>query len=660
MEKNEVTLRIGADAARLNSGLNRAKAAVNSFSGMARASLSSVGRSIGNIHLGSMFAPLLIGGGIHYTVNAVGDLSKELLYYGMAAKKSDADTKVFRESLHDMAIQTGVDAKEILGSISKIGEITGNFKFSEEMGLTLAKTSLAANTSMEDLALLSSAINANVGWGMKEISEYFNSLIIQGDQGSFTLQKFAQEGKALFSQAAAFGLKSKDQFAYFGAMLQTIAPSIKSEAEITTSVGALFRDLKDKQKDLGKKGIKVFDKVDGKNQVRDLKSIIDDIMKYVNGDAKKLAQIGLTSESMKVLNPLMADYQKGWEKMQAITDSGLKGMSNTDELENRYQRATRTFDRAMGKMKASAVKFADLNLAGPVETLSNALQTLSEHQAIVKAGFVAMTAAAGLVGLVKAGQFVASGYDTFKRYFPGKKTSETLPPNLIKFDPNDVQKVFVTNMGGGFGGNNYMEDDLPMPQTPAAQNAAQAMEAVASETGRFRQGLSNARAGLNRLGKTAIGGTLLTAATTWAMNKIYDFGAAFVEWRNVVASSRETAANTIDTNAKSFEERYGKNVHAKRHDETLKQIQEEETSFWPSQKKLDKLYETLKIQRELMSQDIKSGAQKVSADEYMKNLTVAPNIVINIDAANNRYTAESDGGKPANVKLKRQNTPSFG
>ena len=650
---NEVTIRIGADASRLNTGLNRARSTVKSFAGAARASLSSVGKSIGDIRLGSLFAPLLIGGGLHYTIGAVGDLSRELLYYGMAAKKSDADTKVFRESLHDMAIQTGIDAKSILAGVSKIGEITGDFKFSEEMGLTLAKTSLAANTSMEDLALLSSAINANVGWGMKEITEYFNSLIIQGDQGSFTLQKFAQQGKALFSQAAAFGVKSKEQFAYFGAMLQTIAPSIKSEAEITTSIGALFRDLKDKQKELGKKGIKIFDKVDGKNQARDLKAIIDDIMKYVDGDAKKLAQIGLTSESMKVLNPLMADYQKGWVKMQSITDSGLKGMSNTDELENRYKRATRTFDKSMEKMKASALKFADLNLAGPVETLSSALQTLSEHQTIVKTGFIAMTAAAGLIGLVKAGQFVANGYETFRRYFPGKQASETNPSNVIPFSPNDVQKVFVTNMGSGFG-SNYMDDDLPAPVKQSTETIAQ----TTKEVGRFRQGLSNARAGLNKLRSSPLAMSIMGAATSWAMGQIYNFGEAFIEWRRVVEDSNERGRKTIEENAKSFEERYGKNAHAKRYDETLKAIQEEENSFLPSQKKLDKLYKQLNVSRELMKRDFENGSQRVTAKDYMQQFTVSPNIVINLDASNNNFNAHSDGGKPANIRVK--NTPGMG
>lgn len=458
---SELTLRIGADPTKLKTGLKQSSAAIDSFGSKAKASISRVGSSIRGLadSLVTPFNSLVLGGGLGMAIKSVGDLSETLMYYSMAAKKSDADTKVFRDSLHKMAVETGVDANSILNSISKIGEITGDFAFSEQMGEVLAKTSKAANVSMEDLALLSSAINANLGWGAKEISEYFNSLIIQGDQGSFTLQKFAQEGKALFSSAAAFGMKSKEQFAYFGAMLQTIAPSIKSEAEITTSVGALFRDLKDKQKELGKKGIKIFDKVDGKNQVRDFKSIIDDIMKYVDGDAKKLAQIGLTSESMKVLNPMMADYQKGWEKMKAIGESGLEGMSNTKELDNRFGIASQSFIGSMGKMKAVAAKFADTQLTGPVEHLTDALKYLSEHQGIVTAGFQAMKVAALALGAVKIGGLVKSVgglAKDLKGIWSGKKAEIDIKQTAM----DSVQKVYVVNMGN-MGSSNYMDDDDP-------------------------------------------------------------------------------------------------------------------------------------------------------------------------------------------------------
>ena len=635
--------------------MKQSSAAIDSFGSRARASIARVGSSLKGLadRMVTPFNSLVLGGGLGMAIKNVGDLSESLMYYGMAAKKSDADTKVFRDSLHKMAVETGVDADTILAGISRIGEVTGDFDFSEQMGETLAKAAKASGASVDELAAVAASMKTSMGWGAEQIASSFNSLIIQGDQGSYTLQKFAAEGKALLAAASSFGIKSQDQFANFGAYLQVMNTSIKSEAELTTSVSSLFNELIGKAKDLKKIGVRVFDK-DG--NLNDFDDIMHQLMEKTDGNIKKISPM-FGASALKALTPVMAEYKNGWQTLNAITKSGQDGMNNTEELDKRFQKTSDDFNTNVNKMKAVALQFADTNLAGPVNQLSDALKYLGEHQGLVTAGFKAMTVAAGALVAVKVGEFVKSFgglVGDLKGLWSRKNGNATA--DAIEAAAGGVQKVFVVNMGGGMGSANYMDDDLPVN----TQKTTKAMETTTKEVGRFRQGLSNARAGLNRLGSGAIGGTLLTAATSWAMNQIYNFGQAFIEWRNVVASSRETARNTIDTNAKSFEEKYGKNVHAKRYDETLKAINEEETSFWPSQKKLDKLYETLKIQRELMSQDIKSGAQKVSADEYMKNLTVAPNIVINIDAANNRYTAESDGGKPANVKLKRQNTPSFG
>ena len=650
---NEVTLRIGADPTKLKNGLKQSSAAIDSFGYKARASIARVGSSIKGLadRMVTPFNSLVLGGGLGMAIKNVGDLSESLMYYGMAAKKSDADTKVFRDSLHSMAVQTGVDANTILSGISKIGEVTGDFDFSEQMGETLAKAAKASGASVDELAAVAASMKTSMGWGAEQIASSFNSLIIQGDQGSYTLQKFAAEGKALLAAASSFGIKSQDQFANFGAYLQVMNTSIKSEAELTTSVSSLFNELIGKAKDLKKIGVRVFDK-DG--NLNDFDDIMHQLMEKTDGNIKKISPM-FGASALKALTPVMAEYKNGWQTLDAITKSGQEGMNNTGELDKRFQKTSDDFNTNVNKMKAVALKFADTNLAGPVDQLSEALKYLGEHQGLVSAGFKAMAVAAGALVAVKVGEFAKSFsglVGDLKGLWSKNFSSEASP---LKSAVDSVQKVYVVNMGGGMGSANYMDDD-DLPVT--TQKTAIAMETTTKEMGRFRQGLSNARAGLNRLGNSPLAMSVMGAATSWAMGQIYNFGQAFIEWRNVVASSREIARNTIDTNAKSFEEKYGKNVHAQRHDKTLLAIQEEETSLFPSQKKLDKLYETLKIQRELMSQDLKSGAQRVSADEYMKNLTVAPNIVINLDAANNRYTAESDGGKPAKVKV--QNTPGMG
>ena len=654
MADNSVTLRIGADPTKLQNGLKQSSAAIDSFGSKARASIARVGSSIKGLadRMVTPFNSLVLGGGLGIAIKNVADLSESLMYYGMAAKKSDADTKVFRDSLHSMAVQTGVDANTILSGISKIGEVTGDFDFSEQMGETLAKAAKASGASVDELAAVAASMKTSMGWGAEQIASSFNSLIIQGDQGSYTLQKFAAEGKALLAAASSFGIKSQDQFANFGAYLQVMNTSIKSEAELTTSVSSLFNELIGKAKDLKKIGVRVFDK-DG--NLNDFDDIMRQLMEKTDGNIKKISPL-FGASALKALTPVMAEYKNGWQTLDAITKSGQEGMNNTGELDKRFQKTSDDFNTNVNKMKAVALKFADTNLAGPVDQLSEALKYLGEHQGLVSAGFKAMAVAAGALVAVKVGEFAKSFgglVGDLKGFWSRKNGNATA--DTIEAAAGGVQKVFVVNMGGGMGSANYMDDD-DLPVT--TQKTAIAMETTTKEMGRFRQGLSNARAGLNRLGSSPLAMSVMGAATSWAMGQIYNFGQAFIEWRQVVANSREIAANTIDTNAKSFEAKYGKNVHAQRHDKTLLAIQEEETSLFPSQKKLDKLYETLKIQRELMSQDIKSGAQKVSADEYMKNLTVAPNIVINLDSANNRYTAESDGGKPANIRVK--NTPGMG
>lgn len=654
MADNSVTLRIGADPTKLQNGLKQSSAAIDSFGSRARASIARVGSSLKGLadRMVTPFNSLVLGGGLGMAIKNVGDLSESLMYYGMAAKKSDADTKVFRDSLHKMAVETGVDADTILAGISRIGEVTGDFDFSEQMGETLAKAAKASGASVDELAAVAASMKTSMGWGAEQIASSFNSLIIQGDQGSYTLQKFAAEGKALLAAASSFGIKSQDQFANFGAYLQVMNTSIKSEAELTTSVSSLFNELIGKAKDLKKIGVRVFDK-DG--NLNDFDDIMRQLMEKTDGNIKKISPM-FGASALKALTPVMAEYKNGWQTLDAITKSGQDGMNNTEELDKRFQKTSDDFNTNVNKMKAVALQFADTNLAGPVNQLSDALKYLGEHQGLVTAGFKAMTVAAGALVAVKVGEFVKSFgglVGDLKGFWSRKNGNATA--DAIEAAAGGVQKVFVVNMGGGMGSANYMDDD-DLPVT--TRKTATAMETTTKEVGRFRQGLSSARAGLNRLGSSPLAMSVMGAATSWAMGQIYNFGQAFMEWRNVVAESRKTAANTIDTNAKSFEEKYGKNVHAKRYDETLKAINEEETSFLPSQKKLDKLYAQLDVSRELMKRDIASGAQRVSAQEYMKNLTVAPNIVINLDASNNRFTAQSDGGKPANIRV--QNTPGMG
>lgn len=648
---SELTLRIGADPTKLKTGLKQSSAAIDSFGSKAKASISRVGSSIRGLadSLVTPFNSLVLGGGLGMAIKSVGDLSEQLMYYGFAAKKSDADTKVFRDSLHKMAVETGVDAKSILSGIAKIGEVTGDFAFSEEMGIVLAKAAKASGASIEELSNVASSMKATMGLSADEVSKYFNALIIQGEAGSYTLQKFAGEGKGLLASLASFGVKGADQFANFGAYLQVMNAQIKSEAELTTSVSALFSELIQKSKDLKKIGVNV---VDSKGEINKFDDIMRQLMTKTNGDVRKISAI-FGASSIKALQPIMAEYKNGWKTIDSITKSGVNGMTNTDTLDKYYEKASNSFVGSIGKMKAVASQFADTQLTGPVEKLTDVLKYLSENQGLVTAGFQTMKVAALALGAVKIGGLVKSVgglAKDIKGIWSGKKAEIDIKQTAM----DSVQKVYVVNMGN-MGSSNYMDDDDPgfkgiteSVKKETAQNA--------KEMGRFRTAVSSARGGLNRLGNTMLGKTALTAATAWAMNQIENFGQAFIEWRNVVSDAEANASAAVSANDKTFREKYGRSAAhwSDKASAALLEAQKEGNSLFGSQKRIDQLMAEFHKYSKLASEEIK----KPSAEEYMQNMTVAPNIVINMDPWNNRYTAQSDGGKPAKVKLR--NTPSMG
>ena len=612
---------------------------MNSFAGKAKASLSRVGTALRGV-ADSLVTPmtgLVLGGGFGYAVKGVGDLSQQLMYYGMAAKKSKSDTEAFRKNLHQMAVDTGVDANTILGGISKIGEVTGDFAFSENMGAVLAKTSKASAATVDDLASVAAAMKTSFGWGADEIGKAFNSLIIQGDQGSYTLQKFAAEGKALLASASSFGIKSADQFASFGGYLQVMNTSIKSEAELTTSVSALFSELIAKSKDLSKIGVHVFDK---EGNIRDFDDIMRELMEKTNGDIKKIVPL-FGDATRKALVPVAAEYKNGWKTLDTITQSGVSGMTNTAELEKRYEQTASDFNTNIAKMKASATQFVDMNLAGPVDKLSTALSFLAQHQAIVSAGFKALVVAVGALAAVKIADFVGqirglAGDIT--QIWKGKGKTQQAAAEAL----DSVQKVFVTNLRGGMGGGDYYDDDVP------------AQKALATEAEKTAGKFSKFRGGLNSVLGSGVGFMALGAATAWASGKIMEAGSLFMEWRNETAAQEKASADYLRGQQQAFEDKHGKtaSTYGKQVDEANLAIQKEESGlFGGSDRKLKELYLKRDAAMELMRKSIQTGG-KSADDAYLKNFApVDPskyfnqNITIRVDAATGNGSVTADKGK---------------
>jgi len=657
---NELILRLGADSSALSSGLRKSEVAINSFSGKTRATFTRLSTSIRGV-ADKAITPLtgiMLGGGLGVAVSAVGDLSQSLMYYGMSAKKSDKDTAALRKSLHQMAMDTGVDADQILAGMSKIGEITGDFGLGEKMGLNLAKASKASQASIEDLATVASSMNVSFGWGAEQIQQAFNSLIVQGDAGSYTLKGFATEGKALLAAASSFGIKSTDQFASFGAYLQVMNTSIKSEAELTTSVSALFSELIGKQKELKKIGIKVFD-ADG--SIKNFDVIMRELMAATDGNIKKISPM-FGESARKALIPIMGEYKKGWTTLESITTDGMKAITNTDELDKRFTKTSNDFNTNIGKMKASAVAFADENLSGPIDTLSDSLKFLSEHQEIVSAGFKMIAVSVAALTAIKIGGFIGQIRGLAGDLTQIWKGGSTSSPTSAAID--SVQKVFVTNMSGGFGGASDYYDDLPSKLPMATSKIDDKWTKNFSDLGGGGGFLKSTKNGVlrfdkafarvtNKLFGNALGFSALSIATGIAADKIMEAGGLLLEYFDTRAKTMEESKAHVDSLSPSMK-KYGSSaeMYSKQIDAINLAIQEEETSFWVNEDKLNKLFEERSRAMKNMSTSIKNRS---SDENYKKNLAAGngsqylpnQNIYINFDGLN--ASVKTTNGKAPKV-----------
>lgn len=656
-----IVLRLGADPASLQAGLRKASASLDTFGGRAGAVMSRVNASLKSSADRALtpMTGLLLGGGVAVAASRFGDFSEELMYYGMVAKKSKDGIAALRSEIHGLAKQTGIDQQVILGGINKIAEITGDTQFAEGMADILAKTSRATKTDLSDLATVASTMRVQWGWNEQAIAKAFNTLVVQGDAGSYTLQNLAGEGKALLSSANAFGIKTEQQFDSFGAFLQIMNASIKSEAEVTTSMSALMNELISKSKDLGKLGVRIFDKKDGRNQVRDFEAIMMDLMKATNADIKVLSPM-FGDEAKKAIKPLMEEYQRGWTNYRKIRDSALG--SGTSEIENRFATTATDFNRNIGMMKAAALEFADVNMAGPIDRLTKAMQFLSEHQGLFSAALYSLAAAAGVLAAVKLGSKVKEFGDfagelkgLAKGVQPGGKGISSGPGALAGI--GTVQQVYVTNwhmMGQTQGMTSYMD-----PTRSAA-----GMKEFTNETVRSTGRLGRFGNVVGRMARSDLGMGALSIATSWATGKILEAGSLILDW---MQSKEDAEKNTIEMqeeNRKSASKKGSDYLYwSDQRDAAELEKQQIQNSlgnnfFGIGEGRIKVLDENIGIYQRMMKE---ANARRIVQEAQTTGIK-APDqtIQIYVDSEKRRAVVESSGGYDGPNKLRVNTMPWAG
>jgi hypothetical protein len=260
----------------------------------------------------------------------------------------------------------------------------------------------------------------------------------------------------LFAAYAATGRQGAEAVTELGAALQVIRQGVGSDAEAVTAFESIIRDLTrpdtvKKLKQLG--GIQVFDPEQlkqGKEVMRSLPALIEEIVTKSGGLSSKLSMLNLTDEAKRALKPVIAEFvQTGDVK---AFDEFLKLSGDCTTTLNDAAVAANDFAASLQLVSNSWNQFANQQLAGPVAELANAINSLEPDavQNWLETGKNIALVVGGLVAVKKGVDAVRWTKGVWDAAKPSKGGAGGMGGAMADLG---ATPVYVVNMpGGGMGG----------------------------------------------------------------------------------------------------------------------------------------------------------------------------------------------------------------
>lgn len=455
---------------------------------MLKMSTAAAGRGIDS--LGNRYVALgtaMVGGA---AVRGYAQLDRRISRIAIAADISREKAKELKDEINAVSNTKGIriDPNEATSAVEEILTKTGDLAYAIENLPNIAAVIQATGagglevggifTEFKKLAIDSSEA------AMKAI----DTLNMQGKQGAFTLANMAKEGPKIFAAYAATGREGASAVTELGAALQIIRQGVGSDAEAVTAFESIIRDITrpetvKKLKQLG--NIDVFDPEklkQGKEVMRSLPVLIEEIVTKSGGLSSKLSMLNLTDEAKRALKPVIAEYvQTGDVK---AFDEFLKLSGDGSTTLNDAAVAASDFAASLQLVSNSWNQFANQQLAAPIAELADAINSLEPDavQNWLETGKNIALVVGGLVAVKKGIDAIKWTKGVWDAAKPSKGGAGGLGGAMADLG---ATPVYVVNMpGGGFdiptGG-----PDKPTGKVPKAFNALKKMTPGLLATGSF-------------------------------------------------------------------------------------------------------------------------------------------------------------------------------
>jgi len=431
-----------------------------------KATTAAAGRGLDA--LGNRYTTMIAGfaGGAMLRDFAATD--RRITRMGLAAEKTKKEMSEMFGGMQDAAIKFRVDDSEVVSAIEKVGTVTGDIDYGYKNRNIIAPSIAASGADGESIGGLFSQFTKFNLSNEKDTLQAMGTLNQLGKEGAFELKDIAERGVKAFSMYAAAGGTGVRGVKDVGVALESAVDATGDTTTASTAVENLIRDLQLPKvvKELRRNGINVFGK-DGK--MRSLPTLMGEIAKKSGNkgaetQSARLLGAGFNQDSILLLSSVTSG--KGAENLKRYNGVVADGQGIMKDAEY----ASKDFTSAVTALNTTWKKFANSNLAKPVQELADAINSVDQEtvQHWLEIGKNIAIAVGGVIAARKAFQF-------------GKGVWDVLNPNKGKGIPNGIADVFgsgvmpvyVTNWpAGGLGGtgedkvNDLLDTTADLPGWP--------------------------------------------------------------------------------------------------------------------------------------------------------------------------------------------------
>ncbi|HHV7225109.1 phage tail tape measure protein [Klebsiella grimontii] len=411
-----------------------------------KATSAAAGRAIDAV--GNRYTGMIAGFASGAMLRNFADTDRRLTRLGISADKTKEQITSIYSDVQDVSIKTRIDDKELVGFLETVNAMTGDIEFGIKNLKSAALTIAGTGSSGESIGALFAQFQKYGINDDKNSTLAMDVLNRLGKEGAYELKDLAEKAGPSLSLYAAAGGRGVKGIKDVGVVMESAMDATGNRDTAATLVENFIREVQNPKiaTALEKKGVKIRDK-NGK-----LKYSLPELLimlsegsarggkKSGKGQLGELMDVGFTQTSLDLISGVSS--QKGQENLRRYNAVIADGAS----IQKDATYAAQDFTSALQSLNTTWLKFANGNLAEPVQELADAINSVDQNtvQNWLETGKNIAIAVGGVIAARKAFQLGKGAWDLF-----GGGKSKGIPKGVSDVFGSGVMPVYVVNMGSG-------------------------------------------------------------------------------------------------------------------------------------------------------------------------------------------------------------------